>query len=49
MPEEVLVFKLFDSEKEGKARRCAHSSVGIPGTEGLDARESIEVRALVCY
>jgi len=51
MPEEVVIFKFFDSEreKEGKAWRCAHTSVPIPGTEHLPARESVEVRALVGY
>jgi hypothetical protein len=48
-PEEVFIFKNFDSNKDVPAWRCAHTSVEIPGTENLPPRESIEVRALVCY
>jgi hypothetical protein len=48
-PEEVFIFKNFDSKKDIPAWRCAHTSVEIPGTENLPPRESIEVRALVCY
>ena len=48
-PDEVVVFKHFDSKRDGKAWRCAHTSLAVPGTEDLPARESIEVRALVCY
>jgi hypothetical protein len=48
--DEALVFKMFDTDQDGeKAWRCAHSSVGIPGTEDLPARESMEVRVLVLY
>lgn len=47
-PEEVFIFKQFDSKRD-IAWRCAHTSVEIPGTENLPPRESIEVRALVCY
>jgi hypothetical protein len=48
--EEALVFKMFESDRDaGMAWRCAHSSVAIPGTENLPARESIEVRVLVFY
>lgn len=48
-PDEVVVFKNFDSKKDIPARRCAHTSIALPGTEDLPARESIEVRALVCF
>jgi len=55
---EVLMFKNYDSRKgevkgkngwEGRAWRCAHTSIAIPGTEVLEARESYEIRALVGY
>ena len=49
MPEEVLIFKHFDSKKDVPAWRCAHTSIELPGTESLPPRESIEVRALVGY
>ena len=48
-PDEVVVLKHFDSKKDVPARRCAHTSIALPGTESLPARESIEVRALVCF
>jgi hypothetical protein len=47
-PEEVLVIQLFDSEAEGKgvvgAGGVMHSSVEVEGTDGEEARESLEVR-----
>jgi hypothetical protein len=46
-PEEVLVIQLFDSAAEREGRGVAggvmHSAVGIEGTEGEEARESVEV------
>jgi hypothetical protein len=48
-PEEVLIFKHFDTKRDIPAWRCAHTSVNIPGTENLPPRESFEVRALVAY
>jgi hypothetical protein len=48
-PEEVLIFKHFDSKRDIPAWRCAHTSIEIPGTEDLPPRQSIDVRALVLY
>lgn len=56
-PEEVLLIKCFDnragvgSEERYKerAKRVPHSAFEIPGTEGEEGRESIEVRALVFH
>ena len=48
-PEEVFLFKHFDSKKDVGAWRCAHTSVEIPGTQNLPPRESVEVRALVVF
>jgi hypothetical protein len=48
-PEEILLFKHFDSKKDIPARRGGHTSIEIPGTENLPPREGIEVRALVGY
>jgi hypothetical protein len=48
-PEEVLIFKHFDSKKDIGAWRCAHTSFEIPGTEKISPRESVEVRALVGF
>lgn len=47
-PEEVIVFKHFDTQQDG-AWRCAHPSMEIPGTDYLPARESVDIRALVGY
>lgn len=49
LPEEVWMFKIFDSE-EGKAKYSPHSAFLDPIWEGKEPfRQSIEVRALVCY
>lgn len=49
-PGEVTLIKCFDSlEEEGVARRVPHSAFVDPEEEGGEARESIEVRALVFY
>lgn len=44
---EVLVFKIYDSDLSCPARRTAHVSFTHPGTEGMPTRESIEVRAVI--
>jgi hypothetical protein len=49
-PGEVMLIKCFDTlEEEGIARRVPHSAFVDPAHEGGEARESIEVRALVFY
>ncbi|KAE9972708.1 hypothetical protein EG328_004849 [Venturia inaequalis] len=49
-PGEVTLIKCFDSwEHEGLARRVPHSAFVDEAEEGREARESIEVRALVFY
>jgi hypothetical protein len=48
-PEGVLVVRLFDTGREGEARRSGgamHSSVGLEGGEGEEPRESLELRCL---
>jgi len=47
---EAIVFKVYDSEKDGRARFTAHTSFDDP-TSPLDApaRESIEVRTLAFF
>ncbi len=48
--DEALVFKVFDSEKDGRARFTPHTSFEDPGTApGAPARQSIEARTLVFY
>jgi hypothetical protein len=48
-PEDVLIFKIFDSKTDGRARRVPHSSFTDAEFEGMDARQSVEVRALVFH
>lgn len=50
-PEMVTLIKCFDSKTDGRARRVPHTAFVNPETEGegWDARESIEVRALVFH
>ena len=48
--DEALVFKVYDSEKDGRARFTAHTSFVDPSTPaGAPPRQSIEVRALVFF
>ncbi|NNE83774.1 MAG: methyltransferase [Alphaproteobacteria bacterium] len=48
--DEALVFKVFDSATDGRARFTPHTSFDDPNTPpGAPARESIEVRALVFF
>jgi hypothetical protein len=48
--DEALVFKVFDSEKNGRARFTPHTSFEDPGTPGgAPPRQSIEARALAFY
>lgn len=49
-PDEVLIFKIFDSKVDGCARRVPHSAFVDPeaGPE-VPARESVELRALVFH
>ncbi|KAK4498609.1 hypothetical protein PRZ48_011268 [Zasmidium cellare] len=47
-PEECLLIKIFDSEKNGMARCGPHSAFESDLDEG-PARESIEVRTMVFW
>ena len=49
-PDEALIFKCFDSEKDGRARFTAHASFDDPGApDDAPARESIEVRSIAFW
>jgi hypothetical protein len=48
-PEEVMLIKCFDSKTDGRARRVPHSAFVDEEFEESEARESIEVRALVFH
>jgi len=48
--DEALVFKVYDSAKDGRARFTAHTSFDDPTTPaGAPPRQSIEARALVFF
>jgi hypothetical protein len=48
--EEAIVFKVFDSAKDGRARFTPHSSFDDPNTPpGAPPRQSIEARALALF
>jgi hypothetical protein len=48
-PDEVLVFKAFDTSTECKETRVAHSAFTDFDEEDKEPRESIEARALIFY
>ena len=48
--DEALVFKVYDSAKDGRSRWSAHTSFDDPGTpENAPPRESIEIRAFAFF
>ena len=47
---EAIVFKVFDSEKDGRARFTPHTSFDDPSTPaGAAPRQSIEARTLAFF
>lgn len=47
-PDEMVVFKGYDTIQDLPGWRCPHTAFVVPGTEDMPPRESIEVRA-VCF
>ena len=48
--DEAIVFKVFDSQKDGRARFTPHTSFDDPATPpGAPPRQSIEARALAFF
>jgi hypothetical protein len=48
--DEAIVFKVFDSEKDGRARFTPHTAIDDPTTQpGSRPRQSIEARAFAFY
>jgi hypothetical protein len=47
--DEALLFKCFDSAKDGRARFAPHSAAGIPNSAAVPPRESIETRTVVRF
>ena len=48
-PEEAVVFKVYDSSTDGRARFTPHTAFADPDAPMGAERESIEIRALVCW
>lgn len=48
-PEEVLLFKTFDSDVDAKIKMVTHSAFVNSAYESMPTRESIELRCIVCY
>lgn len=48
-PNEVTLFKVFDSLQDGRACRVPHSAFVDPDEEQNESRESVEIRAFVFY
>ncbi|MGA7327067.1 MAG: CmcJ/NvfI family oxidoreductase, partial [Rhodomicrobium sp.] len=49
-PEEALVFKVYDSSKDGRARWSAHTAFDDPASPPhARPRESIEIRTLAFF
>ncbi len=48
-PDEMLVFKTYDSDETAKANGVAHSAVVVEGTGDFPPSQSIEIRAFVCF
>jgi hypothetical protein len=49
-PDEAMVFKVYDSEKDGRARFTPHTSFNDPTSSSTaPARQSIEVRAIAFF
>jgi hypothetical protein len=47
--DEAIVFKVYDSLKDGRARWSAHASFDEPARDDAPARESIEIRAFAFF
>lgn len=48
-PDELLMFKCFDSVNDGRAKRSPHSAFSDPAHDDEPPRESVECRTLVFY
>jgi len=48
--DEALVFKVYDSEKDGRARFTPHTAIDDPSTPpGAPPRQSIEARTIAFF
>lgn len=47
-PNEMVVFKGFDTKQDKAGWRCPHTAFALPGSKDQPPRESIEAR-IVCF
>jgi hypothetical protein len=47
-PDEIVVFKGYDTDQSKPGWRCPHTAIKLPGTDHEPSRESIEAR-IVCF
>jgi hypothetical protein len=48
-PDEVVAFKIYESDPSCKAQRVVHTAVKDPGMDNKDTRESLELRTILIY
>jgi hypothetical protein len=48
-PDELLIFKTFDSDENARTRMVTHTSFVDPKAEHMPTRESIEIRCIAVY
>ena len=48
-PDEVVAFKIYDSNPNAKSNGTPHTAVHIPGTENEETRLSIELRCFAIF
>jgi len=48
-PDEVVAFKIYDSDPTAKSNGTPHTAVHIPGTEDEETRVSIEIRCFAIF
>lgn len=48
-PNELVVFKGYDTRKDEKGWRCPHTAFRLEGSEEEEPRESIEARIVVFW
>jgi hypothetical protein len=47
-PDDMVVFKGYDTKQDEQGWRCPHTAFVLPGSESEPPRESIEAR-VVCF
>lgn len=47
-PDEMVIFKGYDTEQRKPGWRCPHTAISLAGSDHMPPRESIEAR-IVCF